>query len=675
MLNNAGLPLGKDLIQPHIANPRGYFEDMPAVQMHEKWLNDHGSNWQFHGEVEIHPKNSYGPAIKEYIAQRDRAGTAWGLKDPRLCLFLQAWNEALNGRGRFLFIIRSWQSCIESLYNRHSREITYLTNRSKSDLNLTFWKEPYRAASMWIEYNNRVIAFVRNNPHKCLLVTQKALFEGAPIIQLVNSLTNLDLNEATPHPFETKLINETASLNICLSLSNELKTKLDQTWNALLSLTAHKSTNESIEWQSNNPTSTSLSLISKNGTKQNISHESEETKTHQLKRLYLKGDGSGEKEYYKIYRDNLNRLPTNKLLSHYRFILSQCASTRMRLDLASRIIRHLEKINGIFIESGVDVELSFVPTLESQQTRLFPKNKGADKYRITGIARKCDWVITSDTFEPRTFITKLKQTITPQTIFLSLRDPFIAVSFFYEAVLPQLTSPFILITGSEDATIPNQVDKRWRCFNDNEKKIIQKILSSPNLIHWFAENLDDNNEPKLSPLPLGMVYPNYKDNCSIPIHSVPALSNRSHMVLCAHRERDGEQWITRKKVTQLAKNQWNSFCTILESEVLEEVFFNLCKTHKFVLCVEGGGLDPAPKAWHAIINGAIPIVKSSALDSCYKELPIAFIENWNEDTLSEKQLNLWIDKYTPFFEHADKRINILNKLGLEYWWNKIISKL
>ena len=35
----------------------------------------------------------------------------------------------------------------------------------------------------------------------------------------------------------------------------------------------------------------------------------------------------------------------------------------------------------------------------------------------------------------------------------------------------------------------------------------------------------------------------------------------------------------------------------------------------FVLCVSGGGIDPAPKAFEALAAGSIPIIQHSSLDS------------------------------------------------------------
>ena len=55
--------------------------------------------------------------------------------------------------------------------------------------------------------------------------------------------------------------------------------------------------------------------------------------------------------------------------------------------------------------------------------------------------------------------------------------------------------PFVLVTGNEDGTIPDHyLDKT------------NEILNSPNLIHWYSQNLSKHDNPKLLGLPVGLDY-------------------------------------------------------------------------------------------------------------------------------------------------------------------------
>ena len=310
------------------------------------------------------------------------------------------------------------------------------------------------------------------------------------------------------------------------------------------------------------------------------------------------------------------------------------------------------------------------PQAAFHTTRLFPKFGGATAYAITGIAARCDWVLLSETRAPFTPLHRTQPTDTPRHIFLSLRHPFAALAAFATGVLPKLRAPFVLISGSEDCTLPQQRDQRWRPFNDSEQQMIRTILEHPLLIRWFTENLEDDSDPRFSPLPIGMVYPegppqNPRPTCPPPLH------NRPLRVLCAHRVRPGPQWDLRRAVTARAKTDWAAFCTCPPCDIPEPEFLALIQAHAFVLCAEGGGLDPSPKAWQAILYGAIPIIRKTGTYSAYDQLPVAFVDNWQGNSLTPAQLQAWHRHLAPFHDTPALRAQTLTRLGLAYWWDQI----
>ncbi len=305
-------------------------------------------------------------------------------------------------------------------------------------------------------------------------------------------------------------------------------------------------------------------------------------------------------------------------------------------------------------------------------TRLFPKNRGATAYKITGIASRCDWVILSDNKPPRIHLFTRIKTKKPKHIFISLRNPFEVLIFFAKKVLPGLNTPFVLISGSEDVTIPNQIDQRWRSFNSKEVKCIKSILTNPLLTHWFTENLDDASHPKMSPLPGGMMLPGDKSFNEVLVPSIPNLGDRPLRILCAHRIRKGPQWSVRTKVSQLVQEHWSQWSTILNEEIPEANFLDLVKKHSFVLCAEGGGLDPCPKAWHSILYGAIPIVRLNALHSAYSQLPIAFVPDWKAEHINLKSLQNWHNNFSPLHDNNLTRQIIIKRLSIDYWWGQIL---
>jgi hypothetical protein len=308
--------------------------------------------------------------------------------------------------------------------------------------------------------------------------------------------------------------------------------------------------------------------------------------------------------------------------------------------------------------------------LHVHSTRLFPKNQGADGYALSGIAARCDWVVLSDWQPPHCALRRVRNTDHPEHIFLSMRQAFRVLPYFVEEILPRLSRPFILISGSEDLTLPRQTDQRWRSFEAAETAAIAEILDHPLLRHWVAENLDQADHPKLAPLPVGMVFsdePKIRDRIEVP--AVTPLADRPLTVLSAHRERPGPQWEPRRQVSQLASTVWSGFCHALRDEVTETEFLAQTQRHAFILCVEGGGLDPAPKAWQALLQGTIPIVRRSPLEHAYRHLPIAWVDDWTPDAISPERLQAWRQQLGWAFDTAPGRALTVQRLGLQYWWN------
>ncbi len=309
---------------------------------------------------------------------------------------------------------------------------------------------------------------------------------------------------------------------------------------------------------------------------------------------------------------------------------------------------------------------------EVLSTRLFPKGQGCTAYRITGIAARCDWVVLSDAAEPKVLLVR-RQPGPPGTLFLSLRSPRRALEYFVARVMPLLTRPFVLVSGSEDATVPHQRDRRWATFDEAGLALVGRILANPLLRRWHAENLDDGSDPRFTPLPLGRVFA----DGIVPADPgpPPPTSGRALRMLCAHRTRVGAQWDTRRLVSELCRGPWRDFCTLLEEEVPEARFVQEMRRHAFVLCVEGGGLDPSPKAWQAIEHGAIPIIRQTPLAPAYRRLPVAFVPAWEAGAICEADLARWATDLAPEHDEPARRLETERRLTLDYWWEGVLDDL
>ena len=312
---------------------------------------------------------------------------------------------------------------------------------------------------------------------------------------------------------------------------------------------------------------------------------------------------------------------------------------------------------------------------EFHSIRLFPKHQGADAYRLSGIAKLCDWVITSDSRPPHIHLWKLREAERPKTIFLSLRSPEVAIEYFSESIRPSLKSPIVLVTGSEDVTVPRQLDARWPSFSAAHVALLRTLTSDPIIYHWFAENLDEDLGQAVSPLPLGMVYQDPEADRKIRLPKTPPCAERDLRVLCAHRVREGPQWALRKKISYWARTSWSEFCDVIEDEMSEEDYFSEVMSRSFVICAEGGGLDPSPKAWQTLLHGSIPIIRKTPASLAYTVFPCVFVDEWHENCVSLQQLERYKSLFGSWFDSPRLRARVIERLGLDYWWSKIHKKI
>ena len=301
--------------------------------------------------------------------------------------------------------------------------------------------------------------------------------------------------------------------------------------------------------------------------------------------------------------------------------------------------------------------------------RLFPKGRGASGYALSGIAACCDWIVLSDKHAPLTCLVE-RIPGPPRSVFVSLRQPFAALDYFFHQVLPKIHSHFVLITGSEDVTVPTQIDRRWRPFDEREREMLERIRVDRRVLAWFAENLD-RAAPKMHPLPTGMVPPPESAEAGLLEMPEPAHGSRQLQVLCCHRLREGDQWEARRQVTDICKTDQSGLCQVIEEELTLDAFTTAVRQHAFVLCVEGGGLDPSPKAWTAIMNGSIPVMRRTSTSCAYEHLPVAFVDSWSEPFLDRQWLESERMRLAPMFDDPEQWEGVKQQLHLSFWWRRV----
>ena len=232
------------------------------------------------------------------------------------------------------------------------------------------------------------------------------------------------------------------------------------------------------------------------------------------------------------------------------------------------------------------------------------------------------------------------------------------------------SEPFVLFTYT-DSTVPD----------DNMEKSTE-ILNSPNLLHWYAQNLVKHDNPKLTIIPIGIDYHTIAEHKSGYEWWGPKETPVQQEKLLLELNQTAKPLSQREK--KLYCNFYNSinrypnrYGAKDRADALEEISEELLINQKenipragtwkkmsetaFVLSPHGNGLD-CHRTWEALALGCIPIVKKSSIDPLYNNLPVLIVDNWSD--INQELLDKTINDFT------NKTFN-LDTITYKYWIDTI----
>lgn len=317
---------------------------------------------------------------------------------------------------------------------------------------------------------------------------------------------------------------------------------------------------------------------------------------------------------------------------------------------------------------------TFHTMLAAAQNNSISDTSGNCAMMPRGIAATCDWALLIPCFYG-----DLRRA--PKTVFVH----HLMLAHFAKIILPFISKEykFVLVTSGTDQTIPTgRGDKRFHVLDgfaesDDGGPLWQLLTTHPQILHWYCENHDIRHE-NVSTLPLGVVEGvRGMEHIDVASRIVP-LEKRPIQFLVAHRTRSGlGQWETRVNVSRLCAAQQQhhsrreSLCVLPPSSVRRDyrqgipqaLFVSQAQKVSFVACVHGGGIDPSPKAWEALMLGTIPIIQHSTLDDAYSQLPVAFVNDWNElfDDIdaAHRKLKTFHAALSPYYSNPKLRKDVL----------------
>jgi hypothetical protein len=218
---------------------------------------------------------------------------------------------------------------------------------------------------------------------------------------------------------------------------------------------------------------------------------------------------------------------------------------------------------------------------------------------------------------------------------------------FFKTSHPRIRARYILVTQYSDLSVPGPH---------------AAYLDDPKLIAWFAINIDHASHPKLIPIPIGLdkkttrhpgevnMLNQEKERAKTTSRTIPLYMNFKPWPDCKERT----------LVYDLFRN--HPLCVWQPKKSLACYMHDLAQS-RFVLSPRGLGLD-CYRTWEALYMGAIPILKTSAMDKLFVDLPVLIVEDWNvitEDFLAKK------------WEEIQSKHYNLEKLSPAYWKRLIDS--
>jgi len=266
-------------------------------------------------------------------------------------------------------------------------------------------------------------------------------------------------------------------------------------------------------------------------------------------------------------------------------------------------------------------------------------------YYISGDTITND-ISTIQFFHTKYFNKYIKKFVTNKNLIHNMKDnkvtPLIFITKiecldkFYNEIVTSLNTKFVLITH----------------YGSGEAGLHDKILNHPLLIKWYGQNMRIISD-KTSGFPLGLEnrywkrtnIPKIKEYCSNPKEKLLYLNFSLH----TNRNRSKiMNSLLEKGFTKNQKLDWDQYMEDLSK-------------HKFCISPKGSGFD-CHRNWECLYLGVIPIVEKSQHMSYFDDLPILFVNTY--DNISVEYLN---QIYNDF---QQKSFN-MDKLSISYWNKKI----
>jgi hypothetical protein len=211
-----------------------------------------------------------------------------------------------------------------------------------------------------------------------------------------------------------------------------------------------------------------------------------------------------------------------------------------------------------------------------------------------------------------------------------------------------------------DQLFEKAIDKKYILITHNADNNIT-FPPPDNVIRWFAQNVNIYH-PRLGSIPIGIENDFWlKDKKGAMIAKLREPKKFKSMVYINHNIKTNPTE-RQKPYDVLTGKKWVTVNHGSNGQGFETYLDNIYN-HPFVVCPEGNGID-THRAWECLYMNTIPIQKRNINNQYYTDLPILFIDDWEE--ITQRFL------YDSYMRITDSKWNT-EKLTFEYWQNEIIN--
>lgn len=178
--------------------------------------------------------------------------------------------------------------------------------------------------------------------------------------------------------------------------------------------------------------------------------------------------------------------------------------------------------------------------------------------------------------------------------------------------------------------IHNNPNQKFKLITHNSDASVDICYVPDNLIMWYAQNLNFKH-PRIQPIPIGLENNHWHPYKRDILNAKIALSNKNKRIKTA---------LCQFNPCTYPSERDNLFSMVINEHIPGDVFYCLngvnfesyvdnLLNYDFCLCPRGNGID-THRMWEAILLGCIPIVKKYHTHIFEKELPVVYVNSWQD---------------------------------------------